>query len=153
MKAFLNAEFLKNKPLDKKERRKELMRKIREEYGFSFENCQRLVNAFDVESNGFVSPLKVEVDLNNINVSEEVKNYLKKYHTFNIFNVEKYAGTLYIMEEVSEHEDPEDIFHVKEIEKIRTEILKLVPSSEKESAMKLLEEYRSLVAMASQPYA
>lgn len=150
MKAFLNAEFLKNKPLDKKERRKELMRKIREEYGFSFENCQRLVNAFDVESNGFVSPLKVEVDLNNINVSEEVKNYLKKYHAFNIFNVEKCSGTLYFLEK---YEEPEDIFHVKEIEKIRTEILKLVPSSEKESAMKLLEEYRSLVAMASQPYA
>lgn len=150
MKTFLNAEFLKNKPLDKKQRRKELMRKIREEYGFSFENCQRLVNAFDVESNGFVSPLKVEVDLNNINVSEEVKNYLKKYHTFNIFNVEKCCVTLYFLEK---YEEPEDIFHVKEIEKIRTEILKLVPSSEKESAMKLLEEYRSLVAMASQPYA
>ena len=150
MKTFLNGECLKNKPLDKKQRRKELMRKIREEYGFSFENCQRLVNAFDVESNGFVSPLKVEVDLNNINVSEEVKNYLKKYHTFNIFNVEKCCGTLYFLEK---YEEPEDIFHVKEIEKIRTEILKLVPSSEKESAMKLLEEYRSLVAMASQPYA
>lgn len=153
MKAFLNAEFLKNKPLDKKERRKELMKKIREEFHFSFEICQQLVNAFDVESNGFVIPLKVEIDLNNIDISEEIKNYLKTYHTFTVFNVEKYAGTLYIMEETSEYENPEDIFHVKEIEKIRTEILKLVPSSEKESAMKLLEEYRSLVAMASQPYA
>lgn len=153
MKAFLNAEFLKNKPLDKKEHRKELMRKIREEYGFSLESCQRLVNAFDVESNGFVTPLKVEIDLNNIDLSEEIKNYLKKYHTFTVFNVEKYAGTLYVIEEVSEHEDPEDIFHVKEIERIQTEILKLLPSSEKEKAKKLLEEYRSLVATASQPYA
>lgn len=150
MKAFLNAEFLKNKPLDKKERRKELMKKIREEFHFSFEICQQLVNAFDVESNGYVSPLKVEVDLNNINVSEEVKNYLKKYHTFNIFNVEKCSGTLYFLEK---YEEPEDIFRVKDIEKIRTEILKLIPSSEKENAKKLLEEYRSLVATASQPYA
>lgn len=153
MKTFLNAEFLKNKPLDKKQRRKELMRKIREEYGFSLENCQRLVNAFDVESNGFTNPLKVEIDLNNIEISEEIKNYLKMYHTFTVFNVEKYAGTLYIMEEASEYEDPEDIFHVKEIEKIQTELLKLIPSSEKENAKKLLEEYRSLFATASQPYA
>lgn len=57
------------------------------------------------------------------------------------------------MEEASEYEDPEDIFHVKEIEKIQTELLKLIPSSEKENAKKLLEEYRSLFATASQPYA
>lgn len=152
MKAFLNAEFLKNKPLDKKERRKELMKKIREEYGFPFDICQQWVNAFDVESNGFVNPLKVEINLDDINISEELKDYLKRYHTFTVFNAEKYAGILYIMKEVSE-EDSEDIFHAKEIEKIRTEILKLIPSSEKENAKKLLEEYRSLVAMASQPYA
>jgi len=152
MKAFMNAEFLKNKQLDKKERRKALMKKIREEYGFSFDVCQKLVNAFDIESNGFSYPLKVEVNLNNISIGEEIKSYLITYHTFTVFNVEKYAGTLYILEEVSD-ENSEDIFHVKEIEKIRTEILKLIPSSEKENAKKLLDKYRSLVAMASQPYA
>lgn len=153
MKVFLNAEFLKNKPLDRNVRRKELMKKIRDEYGFSFDICKQLVNAFDIESNGFRNPLKVEVDFDNIDISEEIKNYLKMYHTFTVFNVEKYAGILYIMEEASEYEDPEDIFHVKEIEKIQTELLKLIPSSEKENAKKLLEEYRSLVATASQPYA
>lgn len=153
MKTFLNAEFLKNKPLDKKVRRKELMKKIRDEYGFSFDTCKHLVNAFDVESNGFLNPLKVEVNLDNINIDKNAKDYLKDYHKLSVFDVEKYTGVLYVMEESSEYEEPEDIFHVKEIEQIRANLLKLIPYSEQEHAKKLLEEYRILVAISSQPYA
>lgn len=97
MKVFFNAEFLKNKPLDRNVRRKELMKKIRDEYGFSFDICKQLVNAFDIESNGFRNPLKVEIDFDNIDISEEIKNYLKTYHTFTVFNLmSKNMQALYI---------------------------------------------------------